>query len=42
MSMFGLQVDMYADVYTRRVSCLQQYSPQQHFRSPHDLMPHEL
>jgi len=42
MSMFGLQVDMYADVYTRRVSCLQYYSPQQHYRSPHDLMPHEL
>jgi len=42
MSMFGLQVEMYADIYTRRVSCLQHYSPQQLFRSPHDLMPHEL
>jgi HAD superfamily 5'-nucleotidase-like hydrolase len=42
MSMFGLQVEMYADIYTRRVSCLQHYSPQQFFRSPHDLMPHEL
>lgn len=42
MSMFGLQVDLYADIYTRRVSCLQSYSPQQFFRSPHDLMPHEL
>jgi HAD superfamily 5'-nucleotidase-like hydrolase len=42
MSMFGLQVDMYADIYTRRVSCLQHYSPQQFFRSPHDLMPHEI
>jgi len=42
MSMFGFQVDLYADVYTRRVSCLQHYSPQQFFRSPHDLMPHEL
>jgi HAD superfamily 5'-nucleotidase-like hydrolase len=42
MSMFGLQVEIYADIYTRRVSCLQAYSPQQFFRSPHDLMPHEL
>ena len=42
MSMFGLQVELYADIYTRRVSCLQAYSPQQYFRSPHDLMPHEL
>ena len=42
MSMFGLQVDTYSDIYTRRVSCLEAYSPQQFFRSPHDLMPHEL
>ena len=42
MSSFGLQVDIYADIYTRRASCLQAYSPQQFFRSPHDLMPHEL
>src|SRR5690606_6988174 len=42
MSSFGLQVDLYADIYTRRVSCLRQYSPQQFFRSPYDLMPHEL
>jgi HAD superfamily 5'-nucleotidase-like hydrolase len=42
MSMFGLQVELYADIYTRRVSCLRHYSPQQAFRSPHDLMPHEL
>jgi 5'-nucleotidase len=42
MSMFGLQVEIYADIYCRRVSCLQSYSPQQFFRSPHDLMPHEL
>ncbi|HEY6558289.1 MAG TPA: HAD-IG family 5'-nucleotidase [Polyangiaceae bacterium] len=42
MSMFGLQVEIYSDIYTRRVSCLQAYSPQQFFRSPHDLMPHEL
>jgi hypothetical protein len=26
----------------RRVSCLKAYSPQQYFRSPYDLMPHEL
>jgi hypothetical protein len=42
MSGFGLQVSLYADVYARRVSCLGAYSPQQFFRSPHDLMPHEL
>jgi 5'-nucleotidase len=42
MSSFGLQVDLYADIYTRRVSCLRAYSPQQYFRSPYDLMPHEL
>jgi 5'-nucleotidase len=42
MSSFGLQADLYADVYTRRVSCLRHYSPQQYFRSPYDLMPHEL
>jgi 5'-nucleotidase len=41
-SSFGLQVDSYADIYMRRVSCLYGYSPQQSFRSPHDLMPHEL
>lgn len=41
-SSFGLQVDSYADVYARSVSCLGAYSPQQSFRSPHDLMPHEL
>jgi hypothetical protein len=42
MSSFGLQVDLYADVYTRAVSCFRNYSPQQYFRSPYDLMPHEL
>jgi hypothetical protein len=42
MSSFGLQVDAYADIYMRRVSCLGSYSPQQFFRSPYDLMPHEL
>jgi hypothetical protein len=42
LSSFGQQVDTYADVYMRRVSCLRHYSPMQFFRSPHDLMPHEL
>lgn len=42
MSLFGQQVDLYADIYMRRVSCLGAYSPEQFFRSPHDLMPHEL
>ncbi len=42
MSVFGLQVETYADIYMRRVSCLHAYSPQQFFRSPHDLMPHEV
>jgi 5'-nucleotidase len=42
MSVFGLQVSTYADIYMRKVSCLKEYSPQQYFRSPYDLMPHEL
>jgi chromosome segregation ATPase len=42
VSSFGQQVETYADVYMRRVSCLRHYSPMQFFRSPHDLMPHEL
>ncbi|HTM45404.1 MAG TPA: HAD-IG family 5'-nucleotidase, partial [Polyangiaceae bacterium] len=42
LSSFGLQVETYADVYMRRVSSLRHYSPQQVFRSPHDMMPHEL
>ncbi|MFO0566003.1 MAG: HAD-IG family 5'-nucleotidase [Polyangiaceae bacterium] len=42
MSGFGLQVSLYADIYMRKVSNLLSYSPQQFFRSPHDLMPHEL
>lgn len=41
-SSFGVQVTTYADVYMRRVSSLRHYSPLQHFRSPRDLMPHEL
>jgi len=42
LSIFGQQVDLYADIYMRRVSCLGEYSPTQFFRSPHDLMPHEI
>jgi HAD superfamily 5'-nucleotidase-like hydrolase len=42
LSIFGQQVEAYADIYMRRVSCLRHYSPMQFFRSPHDLMPHEL
>ena len=42
MSSFGVQVELYADIYMRRVSCLAAYSPQQFFRSLHDLMPHEI
>jgi predicted nuclease with TOPRIM domain len=42
LSIFGLQVETYADVYMRRVTNLRHYSPMQFFRSPHDLMPHEL
>lgn len=42
LSIFGQQVDQYADIYMRRVSNLGLYSPTQFFRSPHDLMPHEI
>ncbi len=41
-SSFGKQVDDYACVYTSRVSNLAAYSPQQFFRSPRDVMPHEM
>lgn len=41
VSSFGQQVEAYADVYMRRVSCLRHYSPMQFYRSPHDVMPHE-
>ncbi|MEZ4294177.1 MAG: HAD-IG family 5'-nucleotidase [Polyangiaceae bacterium] len=41
-SSFGDQVEEYACLYTSRVSNLNQYSPLQYFRSPRDLMPHEL
>jgi HAD superfamily 5'-nucleotidase-like hydrolase len=42
MSSFGEQVETYACLYTSRVSNLLRYSPLQHFRSPRDLMPHEM
>lgn len=41
-SSFGDQVEQYACVYTSRVSNLLAYSPLQYFRSPRDLLPHEL
>jgi 5'-nucleotidase len=42
LSIFGQQVSQYADIYMRRVSNLGAYSPTQFYRSPHDLMPHEI
>lgn len=42
LSSFGDQVEEYACLYTSRVSNLMAYSPSQYFRSPRDLMPHEL
>lgn len=41
-SSFGAQVDEYACLYTSRVSNFLSYSPQQSFRSPRDVMAHEL
>jgi HAD superfamily 5'-nucleotidase-like hydrolase len=41
-SSFGAQVEEYACLYTSRVSNLLSYSPQQTFRSPRDLMAHEI
>jgi HAD superfamily 5'-nucleotidase-like hydrolase len=41
-SSFGDQVEEYACIYTSRVSNLLAYSPLQYFRSPRDLLPHEL
>jgi HAD superfamily 5'-nucleotidase-like hydrolase len=41
-SSFGAQVEEYACLYTSRVSNLLAYSPQQTFRSPRDLMSHEI
>jgi len=41
-SSFGKQVDEYACLYTSRVSNFLSYSPQQSFRSPRDVMAHEI
>src|SRR4029079_17069020 len=41
-SSFGDQVEEYACLYTSRVSHLLAYSPLQYYRSPRDLLPHEL
>ncbi len=41
-SSFGKQVDDYACLYTSRVSNFFAYSPQQTFRSPRDVMAHEI
>jgi 5'-nucleotidase len=41
-SIFGQQVETYACLYTSRVSNFLHYSPEHDFRSPPDLLPHEL
>lgn len=41
-SSFGDQVEEYACLYTARVSNFLAYSPQQHYRSPRDVMAHEI
>lgn len=41
-SSFGHQVEVYAGLYTSRVSNLLHYSPLHYFQSPRDRMPHEL
>ncbi len=41
-SSFGKQVDDYACLYTSRVSNFIAYSPQQTWRSPRDVMAHEI
>ena len=40
-SLFGYQVQSYADIYTSRVSNFLGYSPGQWFRAPREVMPHE-
>ncbi len=42
LSSFGYQVEAYACLYTSRVTNLANYSPAHYFRSPRDLMPHEM
>jgi 5' nucleotidase family protein len=41
-SRFGEQVERYACLYTSRVSNFLHDSPMQYYRSPRELMPHEL
>jgi chromosome segregation ATPase len=41
-SSFGNQVEEYACLYTSKVSNFASYSPLQHWRSPRDVMPHEM
>lgn len=41
-SIFGEQVESYADLYTSRVTNFLAYSPAQYQRSPRDRMPHEV
>lgn len=41
-SRFGEQVERYACLYTSRVSNFLHDSPMQYYRSPRDLMPHEM
>ncbi len=40
-SRFGEQIEVYACIYTSRVSNFVYYSPMQYFRSPRAAMPHE-
>jgi uncharacterized membrane protein YccC len=42
LSSFGDQVEEYACLYTARVSNFGHYSPTHFFRSPRDVMPHEM
>lgn len=42
ISSFGHQVEVYACLYTGKVSNLLAYSPLHYFRSPRDRLPHEL
>jgi 5'-nucleotidase len=41
LSLFGDQVETYADIYTSKVSNFLFYSPDQHFRAARNFMPHE-
>ena len=41
-SLFGAQMEEYACVYTSRVSNIRLYSAIEYFKSPRDLLPHEL